>query len=82
MTSYSSRKLLKLRIILIEEQDVFLGNLLYQVKYEFFNKISDYKAKLNECIQNIEEKLKSTIYKELYREVMAELMKYFEEDKF
>ncbi len=67
---------------MIEEQDVFLGNLLYQVKYEFFNKISDYKAKLNECIQNIEEKLKSTIYKELYREVMAELMKYFEEDKF
>ncbi|MHA1724266.1 MAG: hypothetical protein ACTSXH_05425 [Promethearchaeota archaeon] len=65
---------------MIEEQDVFLENLLYQVKHEFFNKISDYKAKLSECLQNIEEKLKSTMYKELYRKVMAELMKYFEKD--
>ncbi len=66
-------------LALIDKHDKFLQNLSYQIssKEDFFGKIEDYKAKLNDCILMIEEKLKSTVYKDLYREVLNELISRF-----
>lgn len=63
------------------EHKLFLKNLIFQIgmKKNFFGKIEDYKTKLNDCILMIDEKLKSSIYKEIYKEVMAELIELFEE---